>query len=262
MIGSLAFATDLALLAAQGAVIEREEHRTVVRSPENPAFRWGNFLLVPTAGSPERRAAEHEAAFPGAGFVTVGVDAAHPVLDEGAWLSAGFEVERLAVLVADRTVAAGPATVRPLASDADWAAETAIAQAEDGDDEDQASFSALRTVAKRRMADAGRAVWLGAEVDGEVVATAGVADAGLGTARFQDVQTLPAFRRRGLAGALVAAGIRTAAQRFGSARFVLVAERQGPAIGLYRRLGFREVETQLQLTRLDAPPGLEAEGRG
>ncbi|WP_375388705.1 GNAT family N-acetyltransferase [uncultured Amnibacterium sp.] len=257
MIGSLAFATDLALLASQGAVVEREAHRTVVRMPANPAFRWGNFLLVAAAGDPAARVAEHEAAFPDAGFVTVGVDAAHPVLDEGAWLTAGFAVERLAVLVADRVGATGAAAVRLLASDDDWAAETAIALEEDGGDAEHADFSRLRTAEKRRMVDAGRAVWLGVEADGALVATAGIADAGRGTARFQDVQTLAVLRRRGFAGALIAAGVRVASQRFGSARFVLVAERAGPAIGLYRRLGFREVETQLQLTRLDAPPGMD-----
>jgi ribosomal protein S18 acetylase RimI-like enzyme len=257
--GSLAFATDLALLAAQGAVIEREATRTVVRMPGNPAFRWGNYLLVPAAGDPAGRIAEHEAAFPDAGFVSVGVDAAHPVLDQGSWMSAGFDVERLAVLVAERVARAGAVAVRPLASDDDWAAETAIALEEDGGDAEHAAFSRQRTVEKRRMVDAGRAVWLGVEAEGALVATAGIADAGLGTARFQDVQTLAGFRRRGFAGALIAAGVRTAAERFAAARSVLVAERQGPAIGLYRRLGFREVETQLQLTRVDPPPGMDAE---
>jgi ribosomal protein S18 acetylase RimI-like enzyme len=254
---SLAYRTDLALLAVQGAEITAGAGATVVRMRENPAFRWGNFLLVARAGDPAARTAEHRAAFPAAGFTTIGVDDAHPDLDEGAWLSAGFDIERLAVLVADRAPMAGVSAVRPLGSDGDWAAETAIALEED-DEADPAhrAFSLLRTEEKRRMTEAGRAVWLGVERDGGIVATAGIADAGDRTARFQDVQTRVAHRRRGHATSLIAAGVRTAAARFGSVRFVLVAERRGPAIGLYRRLGFREVETQLQLSRVDPPAGL------
>lgn len=257
MTASLAFRTDLALRVAQGATVTGGgEDTTVVRMPSNQAFRWGNFLLVREAGDPAERIRRHAAEFPGAGFTTVGVDDAHARLDEGAWLSAGFTIERHAVLVADRApaVAERPA-VRPLTTDADWAVEVAISMSLDEDpdgrrDPVQAEFNRRRTAEKRALTESGRAVWLGAEVDGELVATAGIADAGDAVARFQDVQTAAAHRRRGCASALVAAGVRVAAGRFGSVRFVLVAERDGPAIGLYRRLGFREIETQLQLTRL------------
>ena len=261
--GSLAFRTDVALLGVQGASVEPgPEGVVVVRMRENPAFRWGNFLLVREAGDPALRIAQHAAAFPGAGFTTIGVDAAHPRLDEGAWLSAGFEIERLDVLVADRAPTASAAGVRPLASDDDWAVEAAISGEEDQDaDAEQLACSRRRSVEKRGMADAGRAVWLGAEDEGVVVATAGIADAGDRTARFQDVQTLAAHRRQGRATSLIAAGVQTAATRFGSTRFVLVAERDGPAIGLYRRLGVGELETQLQLSRVDATAGL-ASSRG
>jgi ribosomal protein S18 acetylase RimI-like enzyme len=251
---SLAFATDLALRAAEGAVIDRGPSATIVRMASNPAFRWGNFLLVPEAGDPATRLAEHAAAFPGAGFTTVGVDRAHAVLDEGAWLSAGFEIERLAVLTTRAAVAVPGTGVRLLVSDDDWAAERRIAlELEDAPDDAHIAFTARRTEERRGAAERGSTVWLGVEVAGEIVATAGIADAGAGVARFQDVQTSAEHRRRGHASALVAAGVRTAASTFGSALFVLVAERGGPAIGLYRRLGFREVETQVQLSRVDAP---------
>lgn len=254
MTGSLAFATDLVLREAEGAVIERGPGGTTVRMAANPTFRWGNFLLVPTAGAPEARLLEHAAAFPGAGFTTIGVDDAHAVLDEGAWLSAGFEIERLAVLTARRAVLAVDTGVRPLVSDEDWAAEERIAvELEEEPGDADLLFIRRRSAERRRAAARGGLVWLGVEVDGTIVATAGIADAGGGVARFQDVQTAVAHRRRGHASALVAAGVRTAAERFGSGLFVLVAERGGPAIGLYRRLGFHEVETQLQLSRVDAP---------
>lgn len=254
MTGSLAFATDLALRAEEGAEIDRGPSVTTVRMRANPTFRWGNFILVPEAGDPAVRLAEHSVLFPGAGFTTVGVDDAHAVLDEGAWLSAGFEIERLAVLTTHAAVSTPGTGVRRLASDEDWAAEARIAlELEEAPSRADRLFVRRRTAERRLAVERGRLIWLGVEAGGEIVATAGIADAGAGVARFQDVQTAEAHRRRGHAGALVAEGVRVAARAFGSGLFVLVAERGGPAIGLYRRLGFREVETQVQLSRVDAP---------
>lgn len=254
MTRSLAFATDVALRTAEGSAAARSGDALVVRTPGNPAYRWGNFLLVPAAGDPAARVREHAAAFPGAGFTTVGVDDAHPALDEGAWRSAGFEVERLAVLTSHDPAPVPGTGVRPLASDDDWAAVTAIAlELAEAPDEEHVAFTRRRTEDQRGLVERGRAVWLGAEVDGRVVATAGVAAALPGVARFQDVQTAVAHRRRGHASAVVAAGLRVAREDLACGTAVIVADRAGPAIGLYRRLGFREVETQLQLSRVDAP---------
>lgn len=254
---SLAFATDLAIRAAEGSEVRSTGGLTVVRTPGNPAFRWGNFVLVPEAGDPAVRARQHAEAFPGAGFVTVGLDDARAVFDEGAWRAAGFEVERLAVLRSDgvgrqHLQASQPPIVRPLVSDEDWAAETAIAfELEPDGDAAHLEFTRRVGVVERAAVGRGSMLWLGVEDGGRIVATAGVADAGDRLARFQDVQTREPFRRRGYAGALVLAGVRAAAAAFGSEGFVLVAEAAGPAIGLYRRLGFEQVETQVQLTRID-----------
>ena len=251
---SLGFATDLALRAAEGSEVLRSGGVNVVRTPGNPAFRWGNFILVPEAGDPEARVRQHAAAFPGAGFVTIGVDDARAEVDDGAWRAAGFEVERLVVLTAERALQqpAARALVRPLQSDDDWAAQTAIAfELEPDGDDAHLEFTRRVTAVKRAAVERGSMLWLGVEDGGRIVATAGVGDAGGGLARFQDVQTREPFRRRGYAGALIAAGVAAAARAFGSSRSVLVAEPDGPAIGLYRRLGFRDVETQVQLSRVD-----------
>jgi ribosomal protein S18 acetylase RimI-like enzyme len=249
---SLGFATDLALRRAEGAQVLRRTGATVVRTAENPGFRWGNFLLVPEAGDPATRAAEHAAALPGAAFTTIGIDDAHPALDEDAWRAAGFEVERLAVLTREGAPAADRRGVRVLSSDADWAAEAAIAlELEPAPDAAHDAFARQRTASRRRAVEDGRLLWAGVEQDGEIVATAGIGDAGDGVARFQDVQTRMAHRRRGHATALVAGLAAAAVDAFGSTRLVIVAERDGPAIGVYLRLGFREAEEQVQLSRID-----------
>ena len=45
-VSSLGFRTDLALLADSGSVVEDRGTHLVVRSPENPSYFWGNFLLL------------------------------------------------------------------------------------------------------------------------------------------------------------------------------------------------------------------------
>ena len=43
---SLGFRTDLALLTASGSVVEDRGTHLVVRTPDNPTYYWGNFILL------------------------------------------------------------------------------------------------------------------------------------------------------------------------------------------------------------------------
>lgn len=251
MTRSLGFATDVAIRAMEGARIELGATATVVRTATNPRFRWGNFVLAPGVDAgPSTWAAVHRAAFPAADFTTIGIDDGDAVFDEPAWRDAGFTVERLVVLTAENVAASpGRYAIEELRRGEDWRRVLDI-EADEAAEEEDAEYSAARLLQRRTSVERCGAVWLGSRVDGLIIATLGVADAGDGVARFQDVQTLRSARRGGHAGALVAAGVRAAAERFGSHRFVIVAEPDGPAIGLYRRLGFEPVETQVQLSRL------------
>src|SRR5436305_1575138 len=62
---SLIHATDLDVLPPD-KVVERRDDHLVVRTPSNPAFYWGNFLIFdapPAAGDAERWEAAFAAAF-------------------------------------------------------------------------------------------------------------------------------------------------------------------------------------------------------
>jgi ribosomal protein S18 acetylase RimI-like enzyme len=58
-------------------------------------------------------------------------------------------------------------------------------------------------------------------------------------ARFQDVQTAPTHRKRGIASALLAAA------RSDVDRYVILAEPNSNASSLYRRAGFREIDERI-----------------
>jgi ribosomal protein S18 acetylase RimI-like enzyme len=251
---SIAFATDLVARVAEGGTVEQADEHRIVRTPANPSFRWGNFVLADPGADlsdPERWAWRHRAAFPDLDFTAVGLDDAGAHLDEEAWRSAGFEVERPIVLRAPaRIVGAADAEVEEVVSDADWSDVEAIELELGTGETDHAVFVRRRIDAERGAVQAGRAAWLGLRQDGRIVSALGVLPTPGGIARYQNVGTLAAYRRRGAAGRLVRAGADLAATRWGCTDLVIVADVDGPAIALYRRLGFRDAETQVQLTRM------------
>ncbi|MCU1472550.1 GNAT family N-acetyltransferase [Amnibacterium sp.] len=251
---SIAFATDLVARVAEGGTVEQADGSRIVRTPANPAFRWGNFVLADPGADltdPEGWARRHREAFPELDFTTVGIDDAHARFDEEAWRGAGFEVERSIVLRAPSAeVAATDGAIEEVDGEADWSDVEAIELELGSGEADHAVFVGRRIDAERTAVQAGRAAWLGLREDGRIVSALGVLPAPRGIARYQNVGTLAAYRRRGAAGRLVRAGAALAASRWGCSDLVIVADVDGAAIALYRRLGFRDAETQVQLTRM------------
>lgn len=52
MTRSLGYFTDVALRRQEGSLVQALADGTVVRSPANPTFWWGNFLLMPAPPAP------------------------------------------------------------------------------------------------------------------------------------------------------------------------------------------------------------------
>jgi hypothetical protein len=80
-ITSTAYRTDLALLELGGSVVDDRGDRLVVRTPSNPSFHWGNFLLldrVPAAKDVPFLLGELDAMFPASHHRALGVDGTLP----------------------------------------------------------------------------------------------------------------------------------------------------------------------------------------
>jgi len=272
---SLGFRTDLALRVLEGSELTEHPDCVVLRSPANPAFRWGNFLLLrgwPRAGETLDWMERFKKEFPAADYVALGLDvtgAAGPDGPMGAagtakpdpaaeaeLRDAGFTTDVATVLTA--TTVSRPAHVnrqaefRPLASDEDWrqANELAITCFPGGPAERE--FMSLRTATRRQLAGTSHGAWFGAFVDHRLVAQLGVFTAPEQdpTVRFQDVQTHPGARRQGLAGSLLCTAASYAADVLGARTQVIVADPAGEAISLYRSLGFTDREQQVSLERV------------
>jgi GNAT superfamily N-acetyltransferase len=254
---SLGFRTDLTVLGLGGSTIERDERHVVVRTPGNPTYWWGNFVLFADPvgrGEVAERLALFARAFPGAAHVAWGVDSTDGTAgDEETLAAAGFAVSRDAVLTAARLTSperAVDAELRPLRGDPDWrqSLELHVACSDPDDDAVTEEFLGRQVAAARALAERGHASWFGAFDGGRLLSSLGIVPDGRGLARFQSVETRPDARRRGLASALVHhAG--QLALRSGARQLVIVADPGYHAIGIYRSLGFGESETQVRLTR-------------
>jgi GNAT superfamily N-acetyltransferase len=167
--------------------------------------------------------------------------------------AAGYELNKVVALVATpgeltlHSRAHAHARVRPLdpdpSSSVDEHAWDAIfrlqmANREPGhSDADYARFLAQRTAERRARFMDGDGAWYVAELDGEVVASCGIVVTN-GRARYQAVDTDPAFQRKGLASRLIYDAGCDAIERFGAQRLVIVAEEGYHALPLYESLGF------------------------
>lgn len=237
--------TDLAVLELTGSRIEDLGDHLVVRTPANPGFRWGNFLLVTdpgAVGDAERWTSRFADAFPGADHLTVAFVRAPG--DARAWQSLGLEVQVDDVLTTRtlprETPLADGYEVHALAGQ-DWElslARALVANAATGQ-EDAASFERFateRTRVRRALSERGDAAFFGAFSDGALVAELGIVRCGR-RARYQDVGTDELHRRRGLASFLLGTAARWAGER-GCDEWVIVTEATNPAGRVYRSLGF------------------------
>ncbi len=266
-VASLGFRTDLMLRrAGRSAVTDHGDH-LLVRTPTNPGYYWGNFLLV---GAEPAQAARwlsvFTTAFPQAGHVAIGLDGTS--WDESATAgrcAAGLTPDVSSVLTAARLRPPRRGTtgaqVRVLTTDDDW--QQALALRLSIDEEEgvpQRSFVERKLLESRVLTDTGAGAWFGAFVDGRMRAGLGVFTDGAGLARYQSVETHPDFRRRGLAATLVCAAGEYAADRLAARTLVIVADPGYHAIELYRALGFAAVETRVQLQRAPDPGVLSSPG--
>ena len=280
---ALGFRSELIFHRADGEVIDcRAEHGCrVIRTPSNPTYYWGNYLLFEHAPRPgdewrwpelfERliAAAQPESTHRAFGWME---DAPG---DISGFLADGY-TQNNAVVMQTSVVPTVPAPtldvqLRPfaLAGDAaerDWSALVALSVATRGEqfeESDYWPFARRRVERWRTLAHAGQGNWFGAFLDvaeagPRLVAALGVyveaePEAGERLARYQSVMTDAAYRRRGLCRALVAAAARHARDELRADRLIIVAAAGEMPEQLYAGLGFVAAGLQRGVQRM---PGL------
>jgi ribosomal protein S18 acetylase RimI-like enzyme len=253
-IRSLGYRTDLIFPAFDGEIIDRGDY-VVVRTPSNPTFYWGNFLLFARPpqdgdfqtwrdlfareiGTPPE--VEHQA---------FGWDSSE---GEGGLLEpfirAGFEANHDVVLATDAPHApprpSHSVSIRALASDAEWlqAVELQVTCREPAHNEPGYRVFRERSMERyRKMSMARLGSWYGAFIADQLVADLGIFhDKDLG--RYQSVETHPDFRRQGIAGTMIYEAGRHAIAQHSIRTLVMVAEQDSDPARLYQSLGFEPKE--------------------
>ena len=244
-----------------------------VRTPANPTYYFGNYLLLDEPPAPcdvELWTETFRALFanePRVRHVTLQWDAQGADASAfSTYVNAGFDAESSVTLAAfapdvmrDGKVPRVKATLRPIVTDADWneAFELAIElRDEDFGEPEYRIFKEGQVAACRRLAKNGIGNWFGAFVDGRLVADLGFFGNGR-VFRYQNVGTHPEFRRLGLCDALVRFAARfevpASCERAGTApseaRIVIAADTDYHALDLYRKIGFVDTERHVALCR-------------
>lgn len=255
---SLGLSTDLMVLALSGSRIEEAGDFVAVRTPENPTYCWGNFMVLPDCRAVDGAAvAQFELLFPGVShvaFAFAGTDGEPGA--EATCGAFGLDVQRVSILQA--------ASLRPplrpnleadyrlldVADDAQWEQVLALQMAEPGRlGASGHTFMQHRVASYRAIQQGGHGGWFGAFLGGKLVASLGVFTDGGELGRYQAVDTHPRYRRRGLAGSLVCHAGTHALAAFGVKTLVIAAVAEGPSINVYRSVGFAVVETQTGAAR-------------
>lgn len=271
---SLGYRTDLALLALSGARITARADCTVIETPSNHAFHWGNFLLFPQAPTPEdftrwpRRFKEELGHLEGVHHVAFGWD--DPSGARGAsdlFVAAGYRFDSGVVMTARaiiRPARAHPTLeVRPLTSDEDWRAATEIQIASADAVFDEAAYRRFKQAQMnrfRRMTERGELRWLGGFEGGALIANLGIS-LGDGVRRFQSVATHPERRREGACARLVYEASAEALSE-GAEVLVMVADELRGARRVYARVGFELTERQVGVTLIPSAERVAASQRG
>ena len=269
---SLGWRTDLIFARFDGKVEERADH-LVIRTPHNPSFWWGNFLLYDHAPRPgdaaawvQRFDAEIASRQPESRHVTFGIDSAAPLALPADFAQAGFTLFSSTVLTMRREQLRAPSRllddrfridVLRLPGQAAAAVDLQV-ESDAGHSEGPAAYRLFRARQMRRyetMERAGMGHWFGVFARDESGAEALVANCGLFHApgaslgRFQHVETHPAWRRRGLCSWLIHTVCRHGLERMGLETLVIVADPDDIAIGVYESLGFARGASTWHLER-------------
>ena len=237
--------TDLAVAVAGGATVTEGPGCLVVRTPGNPWFHWGNFIMV-TGGNvsdADQWLARFEGEFPGAAYRAIGLPVAP---DPAPWVARGLVVEAEQSLAQrGRPSVPDPPpgyAVRRIEGD-DWPAYLTHRLADDQPHPPahHQEFLTARVRMYQRLSDHEQAGFFGAfGGDGTIAASLGIVLLGE-RARYQTVLTLPPYRHQGLATYLLALAGAWAYDR-GARTRIIVADADSPAQTLYERVGFTPLD--------------------
>lgn len=260
-ISNLGYQTDFSLIKFEGQIEDRGNY-LVIRSPKNPGYFWGNLLFFqnPPSGTDYKVWTDiFKKEFPKSNHMTFAWDdisGREGVNEE--FLKHGFKKEKSIVLSTESVDKNenynSKVKVKPLDSEVDFRKAVEIQIELGGDYLSKESWRSYHTKAMavyRGMIDKGLGKWFGAYIDGELAGSLGIfVDSGVG--RFQQVNTVEKFQRRGVCSTLVYESAKYAFENMKAEKLVMVADENYHAAKIYESVGFRPGHRQSGLCWWDS----------
>ena len=254
---SLGRRTDLFFLKFDGTFTQHNDH-TVIKTPNNPNFYYGNLLLL--NGTPTPNQQPHlESLFkktfkdqPQSTHITLAWDQAAltdstPKDTIKHYTSLGYNYDNTIVLTANKNDITPPKhtnsqiTINPITTDQQWADMLALqilCRDPIFNHDEYIAFATANAQAWRRITQKGHGQWLGAYKNNTLVASSGIFHFDE-LARFQAVSTHPDHRKQGICQTLIHHICNHAFQNKNTKTLVMQADEDYHAARIYQSLGFK-----------------------
>lgn len=263
-IKSKGFLTNLMFARFAGSVTDKG-HYTLIQTPSNPGYHWGNYLLFdgpPQKGDLKKWTELFDKEFPyykEPQHYIFAWESLRPTTNLAAnfadeFIAAGFELDPAVVLTAP-SLRQPPRIkakieIKKIISDQEWgqAIENQILCADPKHLNNYYRDFKLRQMDQyRKMSDSGKGFWFGAYLDNKLVGDLGIFfEKGIG--RYQSVCTHPEYRRQGICGTLVYQSGLFAMKEFGLDQLVMEADPDYHAARIYESVGFQRNEVNQALS--------------
>jgi ribosomal protein S18 acetylase RimI-like enzyme len=259
-ITSLGYKTNFIFAKFSGSIIDQGDY-TLIKTPKNPGYYWGNFIVfdkAPVSGDYKKWKNLFDKEFsyykePHHYAFTWDTEAAKPE-DINEFIDNNFDLDTEVVLTTSRLNPPPHVNekleLRKIKTDEQWQQiiDLQVASADPKYmNEDFEKFKQEQMSEYRSMSEAGHGFWFGGYIDDLLVGDMGLFYEG-DIGRYQSVGTHPEHRRKGVCGTMVYKVGQLMQADFNLRNLVMVADENYHAARIYESVGFKKTETQYALT--------------
>lgn len=253
---SLGYQIDLAFPGFTGEIIDRGEY-LVIRTPNNPSYYWGNYILFSNPPGPDdfdrwREIFHQEIGHnPAINHEAFGWDDPSGALGHiEPFQNAGYNLNQYSIMTTTqvtRPTHFNPhVTVKPIETDSEWQLAAQCVASHDKpttqvNDRIQKMMTTWQALAKNQ-----KALWFGAYLNGEFAGGLGIYKVE-NTGVVDEVVTHPNFRRQGVGRTLVYQAAQHAREHLNLQKLLLAADNNSDPKRMYEQIGFKTVEHQVGL---------------